>query len=483
MLEQSLAIGAPEIVLGLGAIALLMLGVFRGDSALRLLSWAAVVIFVLAGMTVVDDAPGRMLAWNDLYVADNLSSFLKILMLVGAGTTVLMAIPYLERLQATRFEFPVLITLSTLGMFVLVSANNLLSLYVGLELMSLSSYVLACFHRGNDKSSEAGLKYFVLGALASGLLLYGVSFVYGFVGSVDFATIGSVLNAGTGGSFGILIGLVLVFAGISFKISAVPFHMWTPDVYEGAPTPVTAFFAAAPKVAAMGLLLRIAFDPFLALAGEWKQIIIFMSVASMLVGALGAIAQSNIKRLLAYSAINSIGYMLIGFAAATPAGVSAVLIYLVIYVVMELGAFMTVLAMRDADGRPVETLEDMAGLARTRPWLSSALAIFMMSLGGLPPLFGFAAKLLVFNAAIDAGLWLLAIIGVLMSVIAAYYYLKVVKVMFLDPPTDVVVAGGGDNAAVNKGLTFVAAVFCSPLGFLLLGPIEQAARVAAGSLF
>lgn len=482
MLEQSFAIGAPEIVLGAGAIVLLMVGVFRGDSGLRLLSWGAVLVYVLAALTIVDDPPVRMLAWNDLYVADSFSAFLKILILVGAGATVLMAIPYLERLQATRFEFPVLITLSAMGMFVLVSANNLLTLYIGLELMSLSSYVLACFHRGDQKSSEAGLKYFVLGALASGLLLYGVSFIYGFAGSVDFTAIAGVLNAGIAHNVGVLIGLVLVFAGVAFKMSAVPFHMWTPDVYEGAPTPVTAFFAAAPKVAAMGLLLRISFDPFLALASEWKQIIIFMSMASMLVGALGAIGQANIKRLLAYSAINSIGFMLIGFAAASPDGVSAVLIYLVIYVVMELGAFITVLAMRDVDGRPVEDLADMAGLARTRPWLSSALAIFMMSLGGLPPLFGFAAKLLVFNAAIDQGLWVLAIFGVLMSVVAAYYYLKVVKIMFLDPPTDVVVAGG-DNVAINKGLTVAGALFCSPLGFLLLAPLESAAKLAAGSLF
>lgn len=483
MLEQSLAVGAPEIILGAGAIILLMLGVFRGDSSLRILSWGAVLVFVLAGLTILDDPPVRMLAWNDLYVADSLSAFLKILILIGAGASVLMALPYLERLQSTRFEFPVLIILSTLGMFVLASANNLLTLYIGLEMMSLPSYVLASFHRGDNKSSEAGLKYFVLGALASGLLLYGTSFVYGFAGSVDFATINNSLSAGEGNNLGIIIGLVLVLSGIAFKISAVPFHMWTPDVYEGAPTPVAAFFASAPKVAALGLLLRVAFDPFLTLSAEWKQIIIFMSLASMLIGALGAIGQKNIKRLLAYSAINSAGFMLIGLAAATPAGVSAVLVYLAIYVVMELGAFVVVLAMRDADGRPVENLDDMAGLARTRPWLSSALAIFMLSLGGLPPLFGFAGKLLVFNAAVDAGLWMLAIAGVLMSVIAAFYYLKVTKILFFDPPTDVVLAGGADNAIVNKGLALVAAIICSPLGFLLLGPVEQAARTAAGSLF
>ncbi len=479
-LAQSLAIGMPEVVLAAGAILLLMFGVFRGNDSLRVVSWGAVLLFVFAGLTVVDDAPGRLLAWNDLYVADNLSTFLKVLILAGAGATVLMAIPYLERLEGTRFEFPVLIVLSTLGMFVMVSANNLLTLYVGLELMSLSAYVLASYNRDDEHSSEAGLKYFVLGALASGLLLYGVSLVYGFAGSTDFTAIAAALG-GEGSNVGAIIGLVLVFAGLAFKISAAPFHMWTPDVYEGAPTPVTAFFASAPKVAAMGLLLRVAFDPFQGLVGDWRQIIIFMSIASMLLGALGAIGQTNIKRLLAYSAINSVGFMLIGVASASPAGVAAVLLYLSIYLVMEIGAFIVVLALKDADGRPVETLSDMAGLARTRPWLASALAIFMLSLGGVPPLFGFMAKLAVFNAAVDAGLLLLAVIGVLLSVVAAYYCLKVVKILFLDPPAGVVVDDGG--VVVNKGITVAAAVFCSPAGYLLLGPMAAAAKVAAGSLF
>jgi NADH-quinone oxidoreductase subunit N len=481
-LVQSLAIGAPEIVLAAGALVLLLIGVFRGNDSLTGLSWGAVVLFGLTALTVVDDAPGRLLAWNDLYVADSLSSFLKILILVGAGASVLMALPYLQRVRATRFEFPVLIVLATLGMFVMVSANNLLSLYLGLELMSLSAYVLAAFHRDEERSTEAGLKYFVLGALSSGLLLYGMSLVYGFVGSTDFTAIGAGLSTGEGRNMGALFGLVFVFAGLAFKVSAVPFHMWTPDVYEGAPTPVSAFFASAPKVAAMGLFLRVALDAFQGLVADWRQIVIFMSLASMFVGAVGAIGQSSIKRLLAYSSINNVGFMLIGLAAASAAGASSVLLYLAIYLVMTLGAFLVVLALTDADGRAVETLDDLAGLARTRPWLATALSIFMLSLAGLPPLFGFMAKLAVFNAAVDAGLWLLAVLGVLSSVIAAYYYLRVVKILFFDQPAGVVVAGDG-QAVVNRGLMVAAAVFCSPLGYLLLGPLAAATRAAAGSLF
>ncbi len=481
-LAQSLAIGAPEIVLAAGALVLLMIGVFRGNDAVTGLSWGAVALFVLTALTVIDDTPGRALAWNDLYVADSLSAFLKILILIGAGASVIMALPYLKRVNASRFEFPVLIVLSTLGMFVMVSANSLLSLYVGLELMSLAAYVLAAFHRDEERSTEAGLKYFVLGALSSGVLLYGVSLVYGFVGSTDFAAIAAGLSAGEERNMGALFGLVFVFAGLAFKVSAVPFHMWTPDVYEGAPTPVSAFFASAPKIAAMGLFLRVALDAFQGLVADWRQIVIFMSIASMLVGAVGAIGQSNVKRLLAYSSINNVGFMLIGLAAASSAGASSVLLYLAIYLVMTLGAFLVVLSLTDAEGRAVETLSDMAGLARTRPWLATALSIFMLSLAGLPPLFGFMAKLAVFNAAVDSGLWLLAILGVLSSVIAAYYYLRVVKILFFDPPADVVVANEG-NALVNNGLMFVAAVFCSPIGYFVLGPLTAATRTAAGSLF
>ncbi|MFN7398723.1 MAG: NADH-quinone oxidoreductase subunit NuoN [Sandaracinobacter sp.] len=483
-LQESLAIGAPEVVLAAGVLVLLMIGVFRGNDSLVGLSWGSAILFGLTALTVVDDAPGRVLAWNDLYVADSLSAYLKILILVGAAASVLMALPYLERVKVRRFEYPVLIVLATLGMFVMVSANNLMALYMGLELMSLSAYVLAAFHRDEERSTEAGLKYFVLGALSSGVMLYGMSLVYGFVGSTDFTAIGAGLSAGEERNLGALFGLVFVLAGLAFKVSAVPFHMWTPDVYEGAPTPVAAFFASAPKVAAMGLFLRVALDAFSGMIGDWRQIVIFMAIASMFLGAVGAIGQTNIKRLLAYSSINNIGFVLIGLAAASAAGASAVLLYLAIYLVMTLGAFLCVLALTDADGRAVEKLEDLAGLAETRPWLSVALSIFMLSLAGLPPLFGFMAKLAVFNAAVDSGLWLLAILGVLASVVAAYYYLRIVKILFFDVPAGVVVTGpGGSSAVVNQGMMVAAAVFCSPLGFLALGPLTEATRLAASSLF
>lgn len=480
MLAPSLAIGAPEIVLAAGAIVLLMIGAFRGPGALAGLSWGAVIIFALAALTVVDDTPSRMLAWNQLYVADALSAYLKVLILAGAAASVLMAVRWLTFHGTSRFEYPVLIVLAVLGMCIMVSANNLLALYMGLELMSLAAYVLAAFQRDDARSSEAGLKYFILGALSSGVLLYGVSLVYGFAGSTDFTAIAAGLGSGDERNTGALIGLVFVFAGLAFKVSAVPFHMWTPDVYQGAPTPVAAFFASAPKVAAMGLFLRVALDAFAGMVADWRQIIIFMAIASMLLGAFGAIGQTSLKRLLAYSSINNIGFVLIGLAAASPAGASAVLFYLAVYMVMTLGAFLCVLALSDADGRPLDQLTDLAGLARARPWLAVALAMFMLSLAGLPPLFGFMPKLAVFNAAVAADLWLLAVIGVLASVISAYYYLRIVKLLFFDPPAGLVVPA---RAGVETLLMASAAVFVSPLGYLLVGPMAAASQLAASSLF
>lgn len=489
MLQRSITIGAPEVALSAGLLLLLLIGVFRGDSSLRGLTWGAVILCAFTALTIVDDTPARLLAWNELYVADALSAYLKILILVGAAASMLMSVRWLERAGAMRFEYPILILLATLGMFIMVSANNLLSLYMGLELMSLAAYVLAAFDRDNSRSAESGLKYFILGALSSGILLYGISLVYGFVGSTDFRAIAAGLTAGGsaevagqagGRNMGALIGLVFVFAGLAFKVSAVPFHMWTPDVYEGAPTPVAAFFASAPKVAAMGLFLRVALDPFSAMVGDWRQIIIFMSIASLLLGAVGAIGQSSLKRLLAYSSINHVGFMLIGLAAATPAGASAVLLYLAIYLAMSLGAFLCVMALTDADGLPVDRLDQVAGLARSRPWLAVALATCMLSLAGLPPLLGFMAKLAVFNAAIDANLWILAVIGVIASVIAAFYYLRVVKLMFFDEPGTAILPGRiGTEGVLLAG----AALFVSPFGYLLLGPLLAVSVRAASSLF
>lgn len=477
-LAASLAIGAPEIALAAGALVLLLIGTFRGDRALAGVSWGAVILFGLAALTLVEQGPERALAWQGLYVSDAFANYLKLLILLGAAVSVLLARPHLERLNSARFEYPVLIVLATLGMFVLVSAHSFLALYVGLELLALSSYVLAAFRRDEAKSAEAGLKYFVLGALASGLMLFGISYVYGFTGAVGFEEVSAALRVDQ--SVGIIAGLVFIFAGLAFKISAVPFHMWTPDVYEGAPTPVVAFFAAAPKVAAVGLMLRVALDAFGGMVGQWQQLVIVLSVASMLLGAVAAIGQTNLKRLLAYSSINNVGFMLLGLAAATPAGVSATLLYLAVYMVMTLGAFLALLSLTDADGRALETLDDIRGLARTRPLLALATASFMLSLAGIPPLFGFLPKLAVFGAAVDAGLFGLAIIAVIAAVIAAFYYLRVVKLMYFDPPAGVVPLPRG---RLNMAMMAGAALAVSPLGFLLLGPLSAASRAAASALF
>jgi NADH-quinone oxidoreductase subunit N len=479
-LATSLAIGAPEIILAAGALVLVVLGVLRGDRSLAGITWGAVIVIALAAATVLDDGPDRLLAWNGLYVADGFSAFLKILVFIGSAASMLLALPYLRRTRTARFEYPILILLATLGMAVMVSANSLLTLYIGLELMSLAAYVLAAFHRNEARSSEAGLKYFVLGALSSGVLLYGVSLIYGFSGSSDFAIIAQTLAAEHPHRIGALFGLVFVLAGLAFKIGAVPFHMWLPDVYEGAPTPVAAFFAGAPKVAAMGLLLRVAMDAFGGLVADWRQVVIFMAIASMLLGAVGAIGQANIKRLLAYSSINNVGFALIGLAAATPAGITAVLFYMAVYLVMTIGSFLCLLALRDGQGRAIETLDGLAGLVRSRPGVAVALAIFMLSLAGLPPMFGFMPKLAVFNAAVASNLWPLAVIGVLASVIGAYYYLRVLKVMFFDAATAPVMAGG---SRLNGAMLAAAALVCSPLGYLLLGPLGTATRRAAESLF
>lgn len=480
-LAHSLSIGAPEVIMAVGILFLLLVGALRGDRSTDGLVWGGLLVLVLAAVPVFDQGPERDLAWNGLYVADSFSRYLKLLILVGSAGALLVATPALRRISLARFEYPVLILLATLGMFLMVSAHDLLLLYLGIELMSLSSYVLAAFHRSDVRSAEAGLKYFALGALASGLMLYGASLVYGFVGSTDFGAIARELTPGAGRNYGALFGLVFILAGLAFKISAVPFHMWTPDVYEGAPTPSVVFFATASKVASLGLLLRVALEAFGGLRPDWQQIIIFMSLASMGLGAVGAIGQTNIKRLLGYSAITHMGFALMGLAAGTPAGAEAVLFYITVYLVMTFGAFLCLLAMVDASGRSYEKLTDLAGLARTRPGLAAALAIFMLSLAGLPPLFGFMPKLAVFNAAIDANLWPLAVVGVLVTVIAAFYYLRVVKLLYFDPPAELVL--DTSDRGVNPALMVAAAAFSSPLGYLLIGPLSVAGAAAAGALF
>ena len=417
--------------------------------------------------------------FDGLFIADSFAAFSKILIYIAAAAALVAAGGWFARDGLYRAEYPVLVLLSGVGMGMMVSAGDLLTLYVGLELQSLAAYVLASFQRKDTRSAEAGLKYFVLGALASGILLYGISLLYGFTGSTLFGDIAVALGR-EGVSTGELFGIVFVLAGIAFKVSAVPFHMWTPDVYEGAPTPVTAFFASAPKVAAMALLVRVCIEAMGPATDAWRQIIIFMALASTILGAVAAINQRNIKRLLAYSSINNVGFALIGLAAGTREGAASVLFYMAVYVVMTLGSFFCVLRMRDADGRPVETIASLSGLSRTNPGLAAAFAIFMFSLAGIPPLFGFWPKFLVFSAAVQADLTWLAAIGIATSVIGAFYYLMIVKTMYFDEPAP---AYERSRDWAVGGLIGAAALFVSPLGYFTIPLLDAMTLNAAGALF
>lgn len=476
----NIAMTLPELVLALGAIALMLVSAWGGDKSTRAVSIASVFVLVGAGIALVGPASSGGYAFDGLYRADAFGAFAKVLIYIASAVAIVMAPSFFARSHGDDLkpEYPVLILLSACGMGMMVSASDMLTLYVGLELQSLAAYVLASFMRRDGRSAEAGLKYFVLGALASGILLYGISLVYGFSGTTLFSGIADAY-AGTK-SLGLLFGLVFVFAGLAFKISAVPFHMWTPDVYEGAPTPVTAFFASAPKVAALAMAVRVAVDAMGPATDQWRQIVIFAALASIILGAVAAIGQTNIKRLLAYSSINNVGFALIGLAAGTPEGVSGVLMYLTIYVAMTLGSFLVVLQMRGDDGQPVETIDSLAGMSRTRPALAAALAIFMFSLAGIPPLFGFYAKFAVFSAAVDAGLFPLAVVGIAASVIGAYYYLRVVKTMYFDDPAP---AFAPMESKVEGGLIAIAAVFVSPAGYLLIPVLGAWTMAAARALF
>jgi len=421
----------PEIIMILGILALLTFGVFRTGNITRTAEWIALIILGLVGWAIISQAPGEQLLFNGSFIQDDFGRFMKILVLAATGFTILIASSYVRDTEMDRYEFPVLILFAVLGMMLMISAGGLIALYLGLEMQSLSLYVVATMRRDSVRSSEAGLKYFVLGALSSGMLLYGASLVYGFTGAITFSKIAAAVQSMGTDSLGLIFGLVFLLAGIAFKISAVPFHMWTPDVYQGAPTPVTAFFAGAPKVAAMAMLIRLTLDAFPAITGQWQQIIVFISIASMLLGAFAAIGQTNIKRLMAYSSIGHMGFALVGLAAASQSGTKAVLIYLAIYVVMTLGTFACILAMRRDDGM-IEDINELAGLSKNDLTLAVMLAVLFFSLAGIPPLAGFFAKFYVFLAAIEAELYTLAIVGVLASVVGAYYYLRIVKIMFFD---------------------------------------------------
>src|SRR5216684_3625572 len=418
----------PEIVLAVGAMALLMLGAFRGERSAPAIQWLAIALLVAAGAIVVWLPPGTLVTFGGSFVVDDFARFLKLLALTGSAFAILMSFDFLAREKQQKFEYSILILLSTAGMLMLISAADLIALYLGLELMSLALYVVAAIDRDSVRSTEAGLKYFVLGALSSGMLLYGASLIYGFTGTVSFAGIAKAANHA---SIGLVFGLVFLFAGFCFKISAVPFHMWTPDVYEGAPTPVTAFFAAAPKVAGIAIFARATVVAFPGITHEWQQIVVFVSIASMALGSFAAIGQRNFKRLMAYSSIGHMGFALIGLAAGTPEGVQGVLVYAAIYLAMTLGTFACILAMR-RNGSMVEDIGDLSGLARSNPPLAFFLALLLFSLAGIPPLAGFFAKYYVFLGAIKAGLYTLAVIGVVTSVIGAYYYLLIVKTMYFD---------------------------------------------------
>jgi NADH-quinone oxidoreductase subunit N len=464
----------PELVLALGAMVLLMIGAYRGQQATGLVTALAVCLLVLTGVLELLLPAGKLTTFGGSFIVDDFARFLKILALIGSAATLILSAEFLADPSRRIFEYSILVLLSTLGMMVLISAADLIMLYLGLELMSLALYVVAASNRDDVKSTEAGLKYFVLGALSSGMLLYGASLIYGFTGTVSFTGISAVTKTG---GVGIVFGLVFLLAGLCFKVSAVPFHMWTPDVYEGAPTPVTAFFASAPKVAALAVFTRVALTAFPGIVSQWQQIVVFVAIASMVLGSFAAIGQRNIKRLMAYSSIGHMGFALVGLAAGTAEGAQGVLVYIAIYVAMTLGSFSVILTMK-RNGQHLENISDFAGLSRTNPLLAFFFAMLLFSLAGIPPLAGFFAKFYVFVAAIKAGLFTLAVVGVLASVVGAYYYLLIIKVMYFDEPL-----GQLDPMRMELRTVLAVAGLFNIFFFVYPGPLVSVATAAAKSLF
>ncbi|UYN93033.1 MAG: NADH-quinone oxidoreductase subunit NuoN [Enhydrobacter sp.] len=474
---ESWTLARPEIFLAAVTSLLLVYGVLRGEASTPFVSLAtAAALLVTAALLFFPYREGT--AFASLFVVDRLTATMKVFVLVGSAVAILMSRAYFERVQAWRFEYPLLVALATLGMMLMISANDLMALYVGLELQSLALYVIAAFHRDSVRSTEAGVKYFVLGSVASGMLLFGASLIYGFCGGTAFVQIAEALAGGKSGEIGVVVGLVFVVAGLAFKISAVPFHMWTPDVYEGAPTPVTALFAVAPKIAAVSLTISVLMGPFKPLFPQWQQIIVAAAILSMALGAFAALRQPNIKRLMAYSSIGNVGYILLGVASGSEKGIQAVVFYLAIYLVMSLGVFAVILMMKRRDIM-VENISDLAGLARSQPMMALAMLLFMFSLAGIPPLAGFWGKLYIFMAAVEAKLFWPAVLGVLASVVASYYYLRIVKVMYFDEPAEAL-----DRSAlgVNRVVAFVAAVLVAVFS-LAPQPLSVIAEAAAKGLF
>jgi NADH-quinone oxidoreductase subunit N len=464
----------PEIVLAVGAMGLLMIGAFRGQGNTGLVTGLAIGLLIAVGVLELSLPGGKLVTFGGSFIVDDFARFLKVLALIGSVATLVLSAEFLSDPSRRIFEYAILVLLSTLGMMVLISAGDLIALYLGLELMSLALYVVAASNRDNAKSTEAGLKYFVLGALSSGMLLYGASLVYGFTGTVSFAGIAAAARTG---DVGIVFGLVFLLAGLCFKVSAVPFHMWTPDVYEGAPTPVTAFFASAPKVAALAVFTRLTLTAFPGIVSQWQQIVVFVAIASMVLGSFAAIGQKNIKRLMAYSSIGHMGFALVGLAAGTVEGAQGVLVYISIYVAMTLGSFAIIIAMK-RKGQSLENISDFTGLSRTNPTLAFFFAMLLFSLAGVPPLAGFFAKWYVFVAAIKAGLFTLSVVGVLSSVVGAYYYLLIVKVMYFDEPLTKL-----DPVRLELGTVMALGGLFNMLFWVYPGPLVSGAAAAAKSLF
>ncbi|MBU2135088.1 MAG: NADH-quinone oxidoreductase subunit NuoN [Alphaproteobacteria bacterium] len=472
MFVTDLSLAYPEIILGVSALVLVVWGAFQGKSTAAF-NGAAILALVVAAVAAVMGDHGR--AFQGGLVADSLAAFAKVFIYGFSAVAILLSDRWMAQRGEAKFELAILIVLAALGMGVMASAGDLISLYMGIELHSLALYVLAAFRRDDAKGSEAGLKYFVLGALSSGLLLYGASLIYGFAGSTQFPVIAEAVRDGAGG--GVLFGLVFMICGIAFKVSAAPFHMWTPDVYEGAPTPLVGFFAGAPKLAAMVLLARVLTEAFGTALHQWQQVIVIIALLSIFVGAFAGLAQSNLKRLWAYSSIANIGYALLGLAAGGEAGIQSMLLFLVLYMV-DVTGFFAVLSALQRDGRPMETLDDMAGLVKERPAMALALTVFALSALGLPPFAGFWAKFYVFKAAIGGGLIWPAVLGLLGSVVAAVYYLRLLRKMWFDA------APGATDAPplTARSIALICALFSFPVVLPALHWLEGLARTAAASL-
>jgi NADH-quinone oxidoreductase subunit N len=480
MLTADLQAILPELALAIYAMAALLVCVYGGqDKWASMLTWVTAGVFALLALEVGLET-GRVDAFHGAFIADGFARFAKVVILLASAIMLGLSESYLRRHNLLKFEFPIIVAMAVLGMMIMVSAGDLMSLYLGLELQSLSLYIIAAFRRDSVRSTEAGLKYFVLGSLSSGLLLYGASLVYGYTGATEFSAIASVINA-DGVSIGLLFGLVFLCAGLGFKISAAPFHMWTPDVYEGSPTPVTAFFATAPKAAAAALFARVLYGAFGDAVSDWQQIIIFLAIASMFLGSIAAIGQTNIKRLMAYSSIAHMGFAMVGLAAGTPAGATSLLIYIAIYVTMNIGVFAFVMCM-ERDGAPVTNISDLAGLSKTKPIQALALGALFFSLAGIPPLVGFFGKFYVFKAAVEAGLIPLAVAGAVASVIGAFYYLRIVLLMYVSEPGAALTGGLPMPHGLALGASAMLMVFGAAPVINMFG-VPELAQTAAAVLF